>query len=321
MQPILTDEPAVPTAHETRGPLDPDAGVSDPGGDRSAGVEMADASADQPPATIHHALKQDATVDATGDHSRIDDSRPDHSTTDSFTTDSSMPDSSISDQTNDFRQLRVLRAATAIVLAFQFLYLAVDWKWSNAPTAAILPPHLLNILSPAIFLRLTYLPVFRRRMELFIVVGCAVLFAATAATSIVTANSGPLTFTVIITLVGAAALVPWDWRWQAALGGAGVAAMGAMTAIRPALDIHLGNDRRAIAAAAAVAHYATLQGRLYRREIAQRIMAFEIGHRHLLAEIAKREAIEAANAPIHRQLAESEAKLRKIIETSSDAIT
>ncbi|MBF6559592.1 MAG: PAS domain S-box protein [Candidatus Binataceae bacterium] len=249
--------------------------------------------------------------EASAEESAADDSTPDDST----------PDDSMIDRSDDFRQMRVLRASAVIVLAFQVLYLAADWKWSNAPSAAYLPPHLFSILTAAIFLRLTYLPVFRRRMELFILAGCALLFAATTVASVVTANSAPLTLTVILTLVGAAALVPWDWRWQAVLATAGVVAMAAMTAIRPGLDAHLGNDWLAIAAAAAVAHYAALQGQLYRREIAQRIMAFEIAHRHLLAEIAQRESVVAASEQVHRQLAESEAKLRKIFETSSDAIT
>ena len=316
MQPTLTDEPTETTASKTRGPQLPGAGVSvergDRSGDRQSGRPVADAAAHGPPGTADH-LKTD--------HVTNDKMAIDHSTIDDSTAESSTPEISMIDRSDDFRQMRVLRAATVIVLAFQFLYLAVDWKWTNASSAAYLPPHLISILSTAIFLRLTYLPVFRRRMELFIVAGCAVLFAATAATSVVTANSAPLTMTVIITLVGAAALVPWNWRWQAALAGAGVVAMAAMTAIRPGLDAHLGNDWLAIAAAAAVAHYAALQGRLYRREIAQRIMAFEIGHRHLLAEIARRESVVAASEQVHWQLAESEAKLRKIFETSSDAIT
>ena len=81
-----------------------------------------------------------------------------------------------------------------------------------------------------------------------------------------------------------------------------------------AADPHLGYDWLAIVAAAGVAHYAALSGERYRREIESRIMAFRVNHRQLCAEVAAREgAIQ--------RLGQSEAKLRKIFETSNDAIT
>ena len=56
-------------------------------------------------------------------------------------------------------------------------------------------------------------------------------------------------------------------------------------------------------------------------EIARRIVALQIAHRQLLGQVAEREASVAASEQVHRQLGESEAKLRKIFETSTDAIT
>jgi PAS domain S-box-containing protein len=72
--------------------------------------------------------------------------------------------------------------------------------------------------------------------------------------------------------------------------------------------------------AAAISHYAVLSGERYRREIARRILALQVAHRELLGYVAQREAASAASDRVHRKLAESEAKLRKIFETSSDLI-
>jgi PAS domain S-box-containing protein len=74
-------------------------------------------------------------------------------------------------------------------------------------------------------------------------------------------------------------------------------------------------------AAAGVAHYAALSGERYRREIANRIVAFQTEHRQLLAQSAEREAVAAANQRVHRQLGQSEAKLHKVFATSNEVIT
>jgi PAS domain S-box-containing protein len=195
---------------------------------------------------------------------------------------------------------RVLSASASISLVFQAIYMAADWGSGEARSEAILPLHLFNLLVSAAFLRITYVRALRKWMPQVILGGCTLLFAATAALSILTLNRAPLTCTLMITMVGSAALVPWNWRWQAGLGIAGIASFAALTLLRPEVDPALGYDGFVLLAAAGVAQYVALSGRNYRREIATRIVALQIKH---------------------RQLAGSEAKLRKIFETSSDSIT
>jgi PAS domain S-box-containing protein len=225
------------------------------------------------------------------------------------------------DQTNTISLLRVLRASACIVLMFQAIYLAADWGWSAARHEAILPLHFFNFLTALIFLALTYLRAYQKRMPQVILGGCTLLFAATTALSILSLDCAPLTITVTLTMMGAAALMPWDWRWQAGLAVAGGASMAAFTLLRPGSDLHLGYDWLALVTAAGIAHYATLSGERYRREIARRIIALQIKHHQFLAERTEREAVAGASERVHRQLGESEAKLRKIFETCSDAIT
>ena len=114
------------------------------------------------------------------------------------------------DRTYAFWQLRDLRACAGIVLGFEAIYLAADWTESRRE--AILLLHMFNILNAVVFLGLTHLRAYRDRIPQLILVGCTLLFAATAALSILTLNREPLTITVTIMMVGVAALMPWDWR-------------------------------------------------------------------------------------------------------------
>ncbi|MGA2411343.1 MAG: response regulator, partial [Candidatus Binataceae bacterium] len=172
-----------------------------------------------------------------------------------------------------------------------------------------------------IFLGVTYVPACRDRLPQFILGGCTMIFAATTALAVITSGRAPLTMTVIVTLVAAGALVPWNWRWQAALTLAGTGAQAALTLMWPQTDRQLGYDWFALVGAAGAGHCMALAGEHYRREIADRIRALEIKQRQLLAEAAARAAAAAANETVQRRLGESEAKLRKIFETSSDNIT
>jgi PAS domain S-box-containing protein len=222
------------------------------------------------------------------------------------------------DWSNEQWLLHTFRAGTAIVLAFQVVYLAADWQWSGAAHEAILPWHLFNIVISLIFLGITYSPGYQRHMAQVILVSCALLFWSSAALAIIALNSDLLTFTLTITMVGAAAMVPWNWRWQAGLAMASVAALAAFTAMGGWANRHLENDWIALAAAIGVAHYAALAGERYRREIASRIMALQSSGRELIGEIAQR---EAAIGAVNRRLRESEAKLRKIFAATADIIT
>jgi PAS domain S-box-containing protein len=202
------------------------------------------------------------------------------------------------DWTTTDQLLRDLRVGACIVLVFQLAYLAADQGRSRPET--ILTLHIFNLLTTVIFLGLAHLRAYADRIPHLIFGFCALLFASTAALSILTVNRAPLTITLTITMLGVAALIPWDWRWQAGVAVAAVGSMAAMTLLRPEADLHLGYDWFAIVTAAGVAQCGALSGQRYRREIASRIMALQINHRFLR---------------------ESEAKLRKIFETSSDAIT
>ncbi|HEX3409433.1 MAG TPA: PAS domain S-box protein, partial [Candidatus Binataceae bacterium] len=222
---------------------------------------------------------------------------------------------------NERAMVRVLRASAGIVLVFQLLYLGADWSWIDERHAWVLPLHAFNLVTALLFFGLTYLRKARERVEQVIFGGCTLNFAATTALSLLTGNHEALTFALTMTLMGTAALVPWNWRWQAALELTSVGALAISTLLRPAGDLHLAYDWLALLAAIGIAQYVILSNERYRREIAHRIGALEINHRELLVESVAREAAAAVSQRMHLQLEESESKLRKIFETSNDAIS
>jgi PAS domain S-box-containing protein len=76
-----------------------------------------------------------------------------------------------------------------------------------------------------------------------------------------------------------------------------------------------------IGAAALVGHFAALMAERYRKELAHRVEQLNANQQRLLGEVAVREAAVASSELSNQRLRESEAKLRKIFETTPDSIS
>ena len=100
----------------------------------------------------------------------------------------------------------------------------------------------------------------RDHLPLAVFAGASLVFADTAALSLLTLNREALTITVTIMMVSVAVLMPWNWRWQAGLAIAAGASMAGATFIRPEAYAHIRYDWLAIAAA--VVLRSTLRGRV-----------------------------------------------------------
>jgi PAS domain S-box-containing protein len=126
--------------------------------------------------------------------------------------------------------------------------------------------------------------------------------------------------TVILLMLGAGTLVPWNNNWQFALTFSSLAAIavgGMDSRIGDADSIsHWG----ALFAAAGLGHCMTVLGQRYRRELRRRIRALDQNHSTLLAQIAEREAAVAERERALQRLRESEAQLRRVFDTSLDSI-
>ena len=126
--------------------------------------------------------------------------------------------------------------------------------------------------------------------------------------------------TVILLMLGAGTLVPWNNNWQFALTFSSLAAIAVGRWDSRIGDANLISHWGALFAAAGLSHCMTVLGQRYRRELRRRIRALDQNHSNLLAQIAEREAAVAERERALQRLRESEAQLRRVFDTSLDAI-
>jgi PAS domain S-box-containing protein len=227
----------------------------------------------------------------------------------------------------DFDLLSIRRSAyivgndAAVLTVIQILYLAVDWRSLAGFRTADLPLHLLSVLNAGICAVALSTSIGKPRWRQLALVTFLNLFVITAALAITAGSAEALILTVALAMVGGAALVPWEEPWQMALTVAGVGTIAICTHWISTNDPYRELHWLAIGAAALVGHFAALVGERYRKELTHRVALLDANHNRLLTEMARREGAVAASESTNQRLRESEAKLRKIFETSPDSIS
>ncbi len=219
------------------------------------------------------------------------------------------------------RSAYIVATGAAILAVIQILYLAADWRALAGFRNAIFPLHLMSIANAGICAVALRTRVGRPHWRQFALIGFFNLFAITGMLAITTGSAEPVFLTVSIAIVSGAALVPWGKPWQMALAVAGVGTTAICTYWIPHADHYQSLHWLAIGAAALVGYFATLVGERYRGELGHRVALLKANHHRLMNEIAARERGVAATEITNQRLRESEAKLRKIFETSTDSIT
>ncbi len=128
---------------------------------------------------------------------------------------------------------------------------------------------------------------------------CMALVGLTAWANVIRHESVPMFVETLLLLVGTGALVPWSERWQAGLSAFCLIAFAVDQALTPAADSYVYLRWLGVITGALVAQNAVHLTGLYRRGLAERY---------------------AALARSKRRSAESESKLRKIFESTSEAM-
>jgi len=234
-----------------------------------------------------------------------------------------LPDDSIIDL--DLVSIRraafIVGNGAAVLTLIQVLYLAVDWRSLAGLRSMVLPLHLLSVLNAvmcAVALHSRSGRAHWRQLSLATFIN---LFVITAALAITADSAEALILTVALAMVGGAALVPWEEPWQMTLAVAGVGTIAISSLWMPNAEPYRELHWLALGAAVLVGHFAVRIGEQYRQELEHRIALLDANHNRLLTEIAAREQAVAASESTHQRLRQSEAKLRKIFETSPDSIT
>lgn len=214
---------------------------------------------------------------------------------------------------------RLLLAGAGVMLLMELAYFAIDLRLTEPPRTRMTAWHLLliaNIAASMPLMSWRRLAAYRRQIMLVL---CVPLFAITAALAHVTGEMDPLILTVAVTVLGAAALMPWNMAWQLALSLEGVAAIAAAHGVPETAPRHLYHWLTALTAVG-VGFCATLLGERYRAERDARIDALARSHHALLAETAQRERAVGEREQALERLHENEAKLRQIFEASLNTI-
>jgi two-component system, sensor histidine kinase and response regulator len=199
---------------------------------------------------------------------------------------------------NEYWGARMLPVSAAIIVVFQSAYLLNELNSSglNPGTGRI---HLLNIgISVIAFVSSFNARSARHWRGTMLAMSWGVI-GGTAAINVLRDEDVPLFIVALLFATGTGCLVPWSERWQAALNVFAVAAFAADEALIPAHDPYLYFRWLGMLTAVMIAQLAAHLTGLYRSRLSTRYEA--------LAQSERRTAV-------------GEAKLRKIFESTSDAI-
>ncbi|MGH7907676.1 MAG: PAS domain-containing protein, partial [Candidatus Binataceae bacterium] len=216
---------------------------------------------------------------------------------------------------------RLMRPGVILLIVFEILAFTGAIFLMPEIAARTLPFELFNIAAAAICLALTWTLWFRHHWRITAFLLCSILVVSGAWISLITGKSEPLLMMVILLLVGAGSLIPWDQRWQAALSLLCVIWLAINALYSPAQGAAEFYRWLVLLAAAALAYCCTSLTRRYRHDLMAQLRALENSHERLRAEAQQRERGAAERASAELKLGEKEATLRKTFEVSLDALS
>ena len=136
--------------------------------------------------------------------------------------------------------LTTLRAGSVLIVLFQTAYLFLDMRLPAGVGIATLPLHLTNIATGVIGFFMALTPFGKRHWRMLTLWAVTVVLFSTTALSVMSGRNEPFYLSVVLMVAGAAALLPWESRWQLSLNGVALAMMVIQTARVPdeSLEIH-----------------------------------------------------------------------------------
>jgi len=134
-------------------------------------------------------------------------------------------------QIADEKIVGLSRAGAVLIVFFQLVY-ATEHRWSSASTFdATLSLHLTNIAVGLGFFLLSFSASTARYWRPLALLVCAALLISTTAICAESTRVEPLFVSVLVIVVGAGTLAPWDWSWQAAIGAIGMICFYVLTRV------------------------------------------------------------------------------------------
>jgi hypothetical protein len=165
---------------------------------------------------------------------------------------------------------------------------------------ATLGLHLFNIVFACVALGVSFNAGLACYWRGIVLATCCAIIGGTTAISLIRHEDVPLFITALLFSTGTGCLIPWNERWQAALNIFALAAFAIDEALIPTHDPYLYYRWLGMLNGITIAQLSAYLAGVYRRGLAVRYRAL---------------------AQSERRTADGEAKLRKIFESTSDAIT
>jgi PAS domain S-box-containing protein len=214
----------------------------------------------------------------------------------------------------------LLRGGSVLIVLFQLAYMSEDLITSPATFGATRDLHLLNILIGVVAFAATFTALTPKYWRELCVALCAGLMLSTTRIGFESGNFELLFISIIALMIGAGTLAPWEGGWQAAIGWIGIACFYALEVGRPGRDVHAFMHWTGLLMVMLVAQANTWMQKGYRRQIAEKIGALESHHRELRRQISISETLAAEREETLQRLAEREATMRRIFDSSLDVI-
>ena len=114
------------------------------------------------------------------------------------------------------------RAGAALIVFFQLVYAAEHHYASASTFDATINFHLTNIAIGVVFFLSSFTAAMPRYWRQLALSGCIALLLSTTAICTVSTRVEALFVSVLVIVVGAGTLAPWNWAWQAALSTTGI---------------------------------------------------------------------------------------------------
>ncbi len=118
-----------------------------------------------------------------------------------------------------------LRAGSVLIVLFQTAYLFLDMNLPPSVNVATLPLHLANIATGVIGFFLALTPMGRRHWRVLTLWAVTAILFSTTLLSVISGRNEPFYLSVVLMVTGAAALLPWESRWQLSLNGVALSMM------------------------------------------------------------------------------------------------
>ena len=203
-----------------------------------------------------------------------------------------------------------MRVGASLVIAFQLACLLAAPYQARPAAPGTAPLHLLNMLLGVAILGATYTDVVKAHWRSVVWFSCCALMVSTTLIGLADKRPALMFGSVLLLLIGSGVLIPWGWRWQAAVEIVGIACLIVASLTIP-LTVYFWII---LASAVALAHLTHEVGRRNRARIKLAIQGQAGIQAALRSKIAELERAER-----HAQATEDVA--RRIIAASPDVIT